>query len=44
MQQRLGLPEEKVKAVYNGLDLSPFKTAKRSFEEPVLGMLARLIP
>ena len=44
MNARLGLAEEKVKVVYNGLDLGDFRSSSFPNSPPVLGMLSRLIP
>jgi glycosyltransferase involved in cell wall biosynthesis len=44
MKARLNLHPEKIKAVHNGLDLSLFEQLPITANEPVLGMLSRLIP
>jgi glycosyltransferase involved in cell wall biosynthesis len=44
MIKRLGLNQEKVKVLHNGLDLTVFTPSRRSLNPPVLGMLSRLIP
>ena len=43
MQQRLKISDDKIEAVYNGLDLSKYKKSSRPLGNPTLGMLGRLI-
>jgi hypothetical protein len=42
MQARLGLPTERTRVVYNGINLSGYSPAPAPPEPPVLGYLARM--
>ena len=44
MRERLGLPEDKVVSVPNGIDLSPYHPADEAPAVPTLGYIARLHP
>jgi glycosyltransferase involved in cell wall biosynthesis len=43
MAERLGVPEEKIAVVPNGLDSTPFPVAKADPNRPTIGYLARMI-
>jgi glycosyltransferase involved in cell wall biosynthesis len=43
MSARLGLPAGKISVVYNGLELTPFSTAKPDPNWPTIGYFARMI-
>jgi glycosyltransferase involved in cell wall biosynthesis len=42
MQQRLGLPDERVSVIYNGINLEGFSPASSPPDPPVLGYFARM--
>ncbi len=43
MAQRLGVPEERIAVIPNGLDLTPFPVAEPDSNWPAIGYLARMI-